>query len=373
MFKVVDGSALGHSCDPCPVKYPTCTENGIMTYICNRCTYTYAWETPAEGHSYTSKVTAPTCTENGYTTYTCTICGDSYVAEEVPALGHHDVDGACTQCGRTVTAPTLIGTSFTLSFENEILLNFYYTAENTQDVTEQGMLVFYSDPGEADFAKANDVYTGSVLSNDTFANTTKGIAAKEMGDERYYCAYAKLTDGSYAYSPLYSYSPEKYAIGRIQNSSNEELKALCVAMLNYGAAAQEFFGYRTDDLMNAGLTEAQQALVANYDAALFAGAVPANPDKSGAFAATDTGFTKRSATVSFEGAFVINYYFTPEFAVADSMKLYIWNSEAYESAQTLTADNAAVQVMTEQNGSWFASVRGIAPKDLDKTFYVAGV
>jgi hypothetical protein len=235
------------------------------------------------------------------------------------------------------------------------------------------MLVFYSDPGEADFAKANDVYTGSVLSNDTFANTTKGIAAKEMGDERYYCAYAKLTDGSYAYSPLYSYSPEKYAIGRIQNSSNEELKALCVAMLNYGAAAQEFFGYRTDDLMNAGLTEAQQALVANYDAALFAGAVPANPDKSGAFAATDTGFTKRSATVSFEGAFVINYYFTPEFAVADSMKLYIWNSEAYESAQTLTADNAAVQVMTEQNGSWFASVRGIAPKDLDKTFYVAGV
>ena len=39
-------------------------------------------------HSYTATTTAPTCTENGYTTYTC-VCGDSYVADEVDALGHN--------------------------------------------------------------------------------------------------------------------------------------------------------------------------------------------------------------------------------------------------------------------------------------------
>ena len=39
-------------------------------------------------HEYTAVVTAPTCTEAGYTTYTCE-CGDSYIADEVPALGHN--------------------------------------------------------------------------------------------------------------------------------------------------------------------------------------------------------------------------------------------------------------------------------------------
>ncbi len=39
-------------------------------------------------HSYKAVVTAPACTERGYTTYTCTKCGDSYIADEVAALGH---------------------------------------------------------------------------------------------------------------------------------------------------------------------------------------------------------------------------------------------------------------------------------------------
>ncbi|MBQ4557628.1 MAG: dockerin type I repeat-containing protein, partial [Clostridia bacterium] len=38
-------------------------------------------------HDYKVVVTVPTCTEGGYTTYTCE-CGDTYVADEVAALGH---------------------------------------------------------------------------------------------------------------------------------------------------------------------------------------------------------------------------------------------------------------------------------------------
>ena len=44
-------------------------------------------EKPEHAHSYESVVTAPTCTEGGYTTYTCA-CGDTYVGDEVAALGH---------------------------------------------------------------------------------------------------------------------------------------------------------------------------------------------------------------------------------------------------------------------------------------------
>ena len=56
-------------------------------------------------HSYETAVTAPTCTEAGFTTYTCA-CGDTYVADEVAALGHDivtdaAVDATCTEAGLT--------------------------------------------------------------------------------------------------------------------------------------------------------------------------------------------------------------------------------------------------------------------------------
>ena len=60
--------------------------------------YIVAERCDGENHTYTAEVTEPTCTEAGYTTYTCS-CGDSYVADEVGALGHSYVDGVCEHCG----------------------------------------------------------------------------------------------------------------------------------------------------------------------------------------------------------------------------------------------------------------------------------
>ncbi len=56
-------------------------------------------------HTYEAEVTEPTCTEDGYTTYTCD-CGDSYVDDEVAALGHTEVvdtavAATCTKTGLT--------------------------------------------------------------------------------------------------------------------------------------------------------------------------------------------------------------------------------------------------------------------------------
>jgi hypothetical protein len=273
--------------------------------------------------------------------------------------------------------PTLKGSGFTLSFEDEILVNFYYTAVNTDDILEQGMLVFYSDPGSADVAKADDSYIGSyVESSGAYIATTDGIAAKEMGDNRFYCAYAKLYDGTYAYSPLYQYSPKKYAtnlLGKASTSANQ--KALCVAMLNYGAAAQSFFGYKTDDLMNATLTDEQKALVKAYDASYFIGTVPVDASKIGSFAATTPGFSGKSASVSFEGAFSINYYFTPNATADGTVVMYYWSPEDYKAATVLSAENAtgAVPMELQTSGAYWGQVSGIAAKSLDETYYVAAV
>ena len=299
--------------------------------------------------------------ENGQTVYYCAKCDMHYLPDDSEFSKEPDT--------------TLTGSGFSLSFEDEILVNFYYTVSNVTDVTEQGMLVFYTDPGKVDFNKADDVYTDSryVESSGSYIVTTHGIAAKEMGDDRYYCAYAKLSDGSYAYSKLYQYSPKKYATNILsRETASEKQKALCVAMLNYGAAAQEYFGYRTDDLMNAGLTAEQKALVSPYDASLFKGTVPADPGKTGVFIATD-GFGGKSASVSFEGAFSINFYFVPNEVADTDLIFYYWTEEDYANAETLTPTNASGKLSMElKDGFYMASVKGIAPKNLDKTYYVAG-
>ena len=328
----------------------------------------------------TSQVIPPDCDTPGCTLYTCTLCGGTYEEDPVDALGHDYLNGSCSVCGEAdpdyVAPVTITGKGFSLSFEDEILVNFYYTVSDLTDVAEQGMLVFYTDPGAADIAMADDVYIGSATDGAVFMNTTDGIAAKYMGDNRYYCAYAKLANGSYAYSKLYQYSPKKYAMNLLgKDSTSEKQKALCVAMLNYGAAAQNFFGYKTDALMNSDLTDEQKALAAAYDETLFTGAVAADSSKVGSFAKTATGFSKRSASVSFEGALSINYYFTPDRAVDGDITFYYWTSEDYAAADIMTMENATGSFAMEikSNGDYWGQVSRIPAKNLDDTYYVAGV
>ena len=90
----------------------TCTTEGSYDSVvyCTVCNAEMTRETikvDALGHKYDAVVTDPTCTVGGYTTYTCSVCGDSYVADEVAALGHtegeavveNEVDATCTAEG----------------------------------------------------------------------------------------------------------------------------------------------------------------------------------------------------------------------------------------------------------------------------------
>jgi hypothetical protein len=197
-----------------------------------------------------------------------------------------------------------------------------------------------------------------------------------MGDGRFYAAYARLSDGSYVYSSLYNYSPQKYAMNMLgKSSTSESQKALCVAMLNYGAAAQTYFGYKPDSLMNTSLTDAQRGLAVPYSADLLKGAVAADNSKAGAFAKTASGFSKKTVSVSFDGAFGVNYYFTASNVPEGEMTFYYWTAEDYAAVQTLTAHSATGTVGMEiaENGSYWAMVDGIAAKEIDDTIYVAGV
>jgi hypothetical protein len=341
-------------------------------------------------HNYTAVVTAPTCAEDGYTTYTCG-CGDSYVADVTPAVDHSYVGGSCVYCGAAggtggenegepdvLPLPVIVAKSFSLSFEDEVLVNFYYSVSDMTYVVEHGLLVFHTNPGSPDYAQANVVYDepNYDTAKARYGVTTAGIPAKAMGDTCYYAAFARLSNDIIVYSNMYEYSPKKYAMNMLaKDTTSDKQKALCVAMLNYGAAAQEYFGYNTDSLMNNELTDEQRAMVIPYDANLFKGTVAADANKTTNFEATSTGFGKKSATVSFEGAFCVNYYFTPNAAVSGDMTLYIWTPKAYANAGVLSIDNAAevITMVAGTDGRYWGQVSGIAAKELDETYYVAAV
>ena len=80
-----------HEIEIIPAKAPTCTATGLTEGTkCAICGDIILAQNvvPALGHSYNAVVTAPDCENGGYTTYTCSVCDDSYVADEVAAIGH---------------------------------------------------------------------------------------------------------------------------------------------------------------------------------------------------------------------------------------------------------------------------------------------
>ena len=98
-------TALGHNWDEGKVTTePTVETEGIRTYTCGNCQETKTEKIPTLNHvhSYTPKVTEATCTENGYSTYICA-CGDTFIANEVAALGHNEVidKGYAATCTKT--------------------------------------------------------------------------------------------------------------------------------------------------------------------------------------------------------------------------------------------------------------------------------
>ncbi len=317
---------------------------------------------------------------------TCTNCGmacphswaNGICADCGAVCEHTFADGVCSICGITMTIPTLQPANFSLSFEGKILYNIYFTATDLGSVTaaDMGLLTWTTPPIEGTIHNAQDIIPGAQFDGTKYMVQTDGIAAKYLGDTIQFRIYAKLADGSYAYSKMYSVNAKSYALGRINNSTDPYMRSLCVALLNYGAEAQKFFNYKSYDLMNASLTAEQQALVNSYDETMIDPVVAADSSKAGPFILNKAGFTSLSPTVSFDGAFSINYYFTTSLPADDGMTLYYWTASDYAAASVLSPNNATgsmAMAPTDVENQFWGNVADIAAKELDQTIYVSAV
>ena len=372
-------SALGHSYQA-TVTAPTCANEGYTTYVCP-CGSSYLGNfVPALGHTYQATVTAPTCVNEGYTTYVCP-CGDSYLGNFISALGHTYSEGVCITCGKTDpdhgTLATITLKSATLSFEDEILYNLYFITENMDVAPDQmGLIVWEQEPSNATILGGGTILPGAVYDSTTgrYMVSSMGVPGQYLGDTKYLMVYARQSDGSYVYSNVLPYSAKQYCINRLEKSQSETTKALCVALMNYGAEAQKYFGYKTNDLMNAQFT-AYQNLVETYRDDMMAPRDTVTTAKAGSFGVSSNGFTSRTATMSADGNFSLNYYFTVTYPT-DHVTFYCWTAKDYANAVILSAENATFvkeMAATDSPNQFWADVREIAAKDIDKNVYVCGV
>lgn len=89
----------------------------------------------------------------------------------------------------------------------------------------------------------------------------ENIAPQTMGDVATATLYAEKDGDLYA-SKSVSLSIKEYAYGMLDMYSSDEnakLRTLMVDLLNYGSSAQTYHNYKSDDLVNADLTEEQKA------------------------------------------------------------------------------------------------------------------
>jgi hypothetical protein len=146
-------------------------------------------------------------------------------------------------------------------------------------------------------------------------------------------------------------------------------------MLNYGAAAQIHFNHRTDSLMNADLTADQKPLAKEYSPDMISTLIAPDSAKTVNFK-SNGGFSGGYPSVSFEGAFAINYYLMPKKDIESQMTLYCWDLATYNSVDVLTEANATAKVTMSPaltDGEYFGNYTGIAAKQIDETVFVASV
>jgi hypothetical protein len=336
---------------------------------------------------------------DGYDLHTCINCGDSYKNNFTYANGHDwrpatcKVPTHCAVCGLTrgesldhtwtdgvcdCGAYALQHVGATLTLESEVKYNLYfYLNDDSIDISKVGLLTFLTLPENATIDNASFVLSDMFYDTRLGYNAmqTQGIPAKMMGDTVYLRLYAELEDGTIVYGKVIEYSAKTYATNVLAKPGNTDLKNTLIAMLNYGAAAQELFGYKTDSLMNADLTAEQQATQPGYSADLLNGLVVADPSKVGSLIATEGAITQKSAGVTLTGALQLQFFFLPGKTVDNGeMMLYYWTTSTYNSVDELTLENADGSMAMAMNGSFYqGTVSGIAAKDLDKTVYVLAV
>ena len=178
--------ALGHNYDPKITTKASCTEDGVLTYICTRCDESYTEKIPATGHKYNDVVTEASCDKGGYTLHTCANCGDSYKDNFIAPTGHKYTkttvkQASCETDGVNVYTCDTCGDSYSEVIKAK---GHVYVSEVTKkaNCTDDGVITYTC-------ANCGDKYTEVIKAKGHTIVTDKVVAAT--------CTTAGKTEGSH--------------------------------------------------------------------------------------------------------------------------------------------------------------------------------
>lgn len=193
------------------------------------------------------------------------------------------------------------GASLTLS--SDISINFYVPKKNVEGYENPYLLCtkeIYDKKGSLVGTEELKL-TGRRENGDNWVYTYTGIAAKEMGSLVTATVHGTKDGTEYAGKSL-KYSVKQYAYNKLKaDTTDAKFKTMLVDMLNYGAAAQEYWGYNPKNLVNAELTDAQKAYATQN--------VPTLTDNR-AVSGMANGLELKGITLLMQEKIAIKYYFT---------------------------------------------------------------
>lgn len=233
----------------------------------------------------------------------------------------------------------------TLSLIGEVYIEYMPVLEGFDgiDLTDKGGLIIWTGEGvpTTDQLVPEDTENCIVVQNmywseqhERWALTTTGIPAKEYGDIMYMRPFIKINN-SVVYGKGVYYSPEMYCEDKLQYSPDEELRTVCAALLEYGTAAQEYFNYKTDALVNDGWNFDEYDLA--YDDSMLDELHPAPAGQTPVYSGICDKVGTAQATLSLEGAVVIEVLY-PEVTAENivSAELLVWNEEDLAATNDFT-------------------------------------
>ena len=183
-------------------------------------------------HAVNERVTKePTYTTMGEKASICDVCGEETDKTTIPAKFY--------------------GTSINLGNTLDMYFGFY-----TGLVDEAGRVVFVREFADGTTETTEAPITAFKKNNSVYDITYTGLSAKEMCDTIHVYVY----NGEGTLVGQHSDSIRSYILRQLREKEYEQaFRTLCIDLLNYGAAAQETFGYNAGDLANKDLTAKELA------------------------------------------------------------------------------------------------------------------
>ena len=298
----------------------------------------------------------------------------SYSNTEKNTYGDHpdvDNDGKCDDCGQYIDGIGAKLAGYSLSLTGNIGVNFYMELSNDIVNDESAYMNFTLPNGTTSKVYVSGTHEdGSTATTNTTVKNgvtyyvfTCEVAAKEMtSDIR---AQMIGNDGEKT-GKVYTYTVKEYADYILSHTSAEGSNygsatvQLVKGMLNYGGAAQKYFGYKTDKLASDGLTLTEPV----FDDTSIVNFIKYETNKASIINYSDSDkVTFKSAYLSLNSTtdLCVNVQFAEDVTVQEDMfKILLDSTE-------ISKDQYEVTKVNEEN-CYKITLHGIKASQLQKTY-----